>query len=121
MTYRFRPPSPQPSRRLCRPRRGEGADRVRRTAIDSQHQSQFLNLPSALLLPPIVVCLSLIALAGVSTPASAQPTPLPVVTTTTDLRSLAEAVGGARVAVTSLVPPGLDPEEYQPRPQDLAR
>jgi zinc/manganese transport system substrate-binding protein/zinc transport system substrate-binding protein len=46
---------------------------------------------------------------------------LAVVTTTSDLRSLAEAVGGARVAATSLVPPGFDPEEYQPRPQDLAR
>jgi ABC-type Zn uptake system ZnuABC Zn-binding protein ZnuA len=46
---------------------------------------------------------------------------LAIVTTTSDLRSLAEAVGGARVAATSLVPPGFDPEEYQPRPQDLAR
>ena len=46
---------------------------------------------------------------------------LAVVTTTSDLRSLTEAVGGDRVAVTSLVPPNLDPEEYQPRPQDLAR
>lgn len=46
---------------------------------------------------------------------------LAIVTTTTDLRSLAEFVGGDRVAVTSLVPPNLDPEEYQPKPQDLAR
>ena len=46
---------------------------------------------------------------------------LQIVTTTTDMRSLIEAVGGDRVAVTSLVPPDLDPEEYQPRPQDLAR
>jgi ABC-type Zn uptake system ZnuABC Zn-binding protein ZnuA len=46
---------------------------------------------------------------------------LSIVTTTNDLRSLAEAVGGERVAVMALVPPGLDPEEYQPRPQDLAR
>src|SRR5690348_12862003 len=46
---------------------------------------------------------------------------LPVVATTTDLQSLTEAVGGDRVAVVSLVPPNLDPEEYQPRPQDLTR
>ena len=46
---------------------------------------------------------------------------LSLVTTTGDLRSLAEAVGGERVAVTALVPSGFDPEEYQPRPQDLAR
>jgi len=46
---------------------------------------------------------------------------LSVVTTTGDLRSLTEAVGGARVEVTALVPPGFDPEEYQSRPQDLVR
>ncbi len=46
---------------------------------------------------------------------------LPIVTTTSDLRSLAEAVGGDRVTVTSLVPPSFDAEEYQPKPQDVAR
>ena len=46
---------------------------------------------------------------------------IPVVTTTTDLRSLTEAVGGERVAVVSLVPPNMDAEEYQPKPQDVLR
>jgi len=46
---------------------------------------------------------------------------LPVVTTTTDLRSLTEAVGGDRVAVVSLVPPNMDAEDYQPKPQDVLR
>ena len=46
---------------------------------------------------------------------------LAVVTTTTDLRALVEVVGGERVSVTSLVPPGFDAEEYQPKPQDAAR
>jgi ABC-type Zn uptake system ZnuABC Zn-binding protein ZnuA len=46
---------------------------------------------------------------------------LAVVATTGDMRSLAEAVGGDRVAITSLVPSGFDPEEYQPKAQDLAR
>ncbi len=46
---------------------------------------------------------------------------LAIVTTTTDLRSLVEAVGGDRVSVVSLVPPQLDPEDYQPKPQDVAR
>jgi ABC-type Zn uptake system ZnuABC Zn-binding protein ZnuA len=46
---------------------------------------------------------------------------LSIVTTTSDLRSLTEAVGGARVDVTALVPPGFDPEDYQSRPQDLVR
>jgi ABC-type Zn uptake system ZnuABC Zn-binding protein ZnuA len=61
-----------------------------------------------------------LALTAAFAPANAQER-LAIVTTTSDLRSLAEAVGGDRVAVTSLVPPGFDPEEYQPRPQDLAR
>ncbi|MGB6915149.1 MAG: metal ABC transporter substrate-binding protein, partial [Pseudolabrys sp.] len=42
-------------------------------------------------------------------------------TTTTDLRSLAEAVGGDRIVAVSLVPPGMDAEEYQPKPQDVLR
>ena len=46
---------------------------------------------------------------------------LRLVATTPDLASLAEVVGGERVAVSSIVPPGLDPEEYQPRPRDLER
>ena len=46
---------------------------------------------------------------------------LPVVTTTADLKSLVEAVGGDRVSVVSLVPVGSDAEEYAPRPRDLDR
>ena len=57
---------------------------------------------------------------GLSASACAQQ-PLRVVTTTTDLRSLTEAVGGDRVSVTSLVPPELDPEAFQPKPQHVAR
>jgi len=44
-----------------------------------------------------------------------------VVTTTTDLRSLTEAVGGERITAVSLVPPTMDAEEYQPKPQDVLR
>jgi len=47
--------------------------------------------------------------------------PFRVVATTSDLRSLVEAVGGDRIAATAIVPPSQDPEEYQPRPQDLQR
>jgi ABC-type Zn uptake system ZnuABC Zn-binding protein ZnuA len=46
---------------------------------------------------------------------------LRLVATTPDLASLAEAVGGERLAVSSIVPAGLDAEEYQPRPRDLER
>ena len=44
-----------------------------------------------------------------------------VVTTTTDLRSLVEAVGGDCVEAISLVPGATNAEDYQPRPQDLVR
>ncbi len=42
-------------------------------------------------------------------------------TTTTDLRSLTEAVGGDASRRSSLVPPNMDAEEYQPKPQDVLR
>jgi ABC-type Zn uptake system ZnuABC Zn-binding protein ZnuA len=47
--------------------------------------------------------------------------PVRLVATTATLASLAEAVGGERVAITTLVAPNLDVEEYQPRPRDLER
>ena len=66
-----------------------------------------------------------LAIAVVFTPlfgsASLADDKLRIVTTTTDLASLTEAVGGERVAVTSLVPASFDPEEYQPKPHDIAR
>jgi ABC-type Zn uptake system ZnuABC Zn-binding protein ZnuA len=46
---------------------------------------------------------------------------IPVVATTTVLRSLVEAVGGDRVTAISLVPPNADGEEYQAKPQDVLR
>ncbi len=45
--------------------------------------------------------------------------PLRVVTTTTDLASLASAVGGDKVEVAALVPPGFNADFYSPRPSDL--
>jgi ABC-type Zn uptake system ZnuABC Zn-binding protein ZnuA len=62
----------------------------------------------------------LVALLALAPAAFAQDR-IQVVTTTTDLRSLAEAIGGDRVVVVSLVPPNLDAEEYQPKPQDVLR
>jgi ABC-type Zn uptake system ZnuABC Zn-binding protein ZnuA len=44
-----------------------------------------------------------------------------VVATTSDLRSLVEAVGGDRVAAVNLAPPTIDVETYQPKPQDVLR
>jgi zinc/manganese transport system substrate-binding protein len=44
---------------------------------------------------------------------------LHVVTTTTDLQSLAQTVGGDKVEVESLVPGGFNADLYTPRPSDL--
>jgi ABC-type Zn uptake system ZnuABC Zn-binding protein ZnuA len=43
-----------------------------------------------------------------------------VVTTTPDLKSIAERVAGGAARVESLVPPGTDPEAFEPRPSHLA-
>jgi len=44
-----------------------------------------------------------------------------VVTTTTDLKSFVEYVGGNKVQVISMVSPGAEAEDYTPKPQDLDR
>src|SRR5258708_2309453 len=44
---------------------------------------------------------------------------LRVVVTTSDLRSLAKAVGGEMIIVSSLVSPGERAEDYQPKLQDV--
>jgi ABC-type Zn uptake system ZnuABC Zn-binding protein ZnuA len=62
----------------------------------------------------------IVALLALASPGFAQDRVL-VVTTTTDLRSLTEVVGGDRVVAVSLVPPTMDAEEYQPKPQDVLR
>ena len=64
---------------------------------------------------------ALVAASLAFAPAAVAQDRIPVVTTTTDLRSLTEAVGGERVAVVSLVPPNMDAEDYQPKPQDVLR
>jgi ABC-type Zn uptake system ZnuABC Zn-binding protein ZnuA len=44
-----------------------------------------------------------------------------VVATTTDLAALVREVGGNLVAVESIVPAGVDPEAFEPRPGDLSK
>jgi ABC-type Zn uptake system ZnuABC Zn-binding protein ZnuA len=65
----------------------------------------------------LVLSLSLILAAG----EAAGSERFRIVATTMDLRSLAEAVGGDLVSAASLVPAGADPEDYQPKPQDVQR
>lgn len=47
--------------------------------------------------------------------------PLPVVTTSTDLKALVEVVGGERVRVESLAPPLQDPHAVEVKPGQLAK
>jgi len=47
--------------------------------------------------------------------------PLPIVTTSTDLKALVEVVGGERVRVESLAPPLQDPHAVEVKPGQLAK
>jgi manganese/iron transport system substrate-binding protein len=53
--------------------------------------------------------------------ASARDKPLRIVATTADLASLAQSVAGDFAQVDVLIPPGADPEAFEPRPSDLAK
>jgi ABC-type Zn uptake system ZnuABC Zn-binding protein ZnuA len=45
--------------------------------------------------------------------------PVQAVTSTSVLADIVSAVGGERVGVTSLLPPGADPHTFEPRPSDV--
>jgi len=66
----------------------------------------------------LLLCL-LAAILVWSAPASAKG--MRIVATTSDLRSLVEAVAGELATVESIVPPGVDPEAFEPRPSDLMK
>src|SRR3954470_874864 len=108
MIEKLVPPHPNPF--------PEGERESHRVCLDLHKGPRFPHL--------LVACALLIALDVGPGLAAAQPVAterLAVGTPTRDMRSLLADRGGAHVNVTSLVPPGLDAEEYQPRPQDLAR
>jgi ABC-type Zn uptake system ZnuABC Zn-binding protein ZnuA len=65
-----------------------------------------------------VLGLALAAAFWAAAPASAA---VRVVAATADLAALAAAVGGDRVEVETIVPPGSDPEAFEPRPGDLEK
>jgi ABC-type Zn uptake system ZnuABC Zn-binding protein ZnuA len=44
-----------------------------------------------------------------------------VVTTTTVFADIVRAVGGTRADVSSIIPPGVGPEDYEPKPDDARR
>src|SRR4051812_39746461 len=49
------------------------------------------------------------------------PDGLKVVTTTTVFADIVQNVGGSRVAASSIVPPGVGPEDYEPKPDDAKK
>jgi ABC-type Zn uptake system ZnuABC Zn-binding protein ZnuA len=49
------------------------------------------------------------------------PNALKVVTTTTVFADIVQNVGGSRVAATSIIPPGVGPEDYEPKPDDAKK
>jgi ABC-type Zn uptake system ZnuABC Zn-binding protein ZnuA len=57
----------------------------------------------------------------VSLPAAPAWAAVNVVATTTDLAALVSEVGGNLVTVESIVPAGVDPEAFEPRPGDLGK
>src|ERR1700674_1715891 len=64
----------------------------------------------------VLGCLALAAAVSAAAPAAAA---VRVVATTADLTALAAAVGENLVEVETVVPPGSDPEAFEPRPGDL--
>ena len=59
---------------------------------------------------------------GSPSPVGSGPTPGPgairVVTTTTVFADIVRSVGGSRADVHSIIPPGVGPEDYEPKPDD---
>jgi ABC-type Zn uptake system ZnuABC Zn-binding protein ZnuA len=59
--------------------------------------------------------------AGGSPAPPAAPGALKVVTTTTVFADIVRNVGGSQISVTSIIPPGVGPEDYEPKPDDAKR
>jgi ABC-type Zn uptake system ZnuABC Zn-binding protein ZnuA len=57
---------------------------------------------------------------GSATP-SAAPDAIRVVTTTTVFADIVQSVGGTRANVQSIIPPGVGPEDYEPKPDDAKK
>jgi zinc/manganese transport system substrate-binding protein/manganese/iron transport system substrate-binding protein len=53
-----------------------------------------------------------------STGATADPGGAKVVTTTTVFADIVSNIGGGRVSVSSIIPPGVGPEDFEPKPDD---
>src|SRR5438105_773770 len=71
-------------------------------------------------LATILMSVAILAGCGSSTQATPIPgAPITVVATTTQIRSMSEAVAGSLATVRSIIPPGADPHEFEPKPSDV--
>jgi len=61
------------------------------------------------------------AASGGSAVATPAPDALKVVTTTTVFADIVQTIGGSRVATGSIIPPGVGPEDYEPKPDDARK
>jgi ABC-type Zn uptake system ZnuABC Zn-binding protein ZnuA len=59
--------------------------------------------------------------AGASAPPTAAADAVKVVTTTTVFADIVKNVGGSRVVATSIIPAGVGPEDYEPKPDDARK
>lgn len=71
------------------------------------------------LLPMATLLVACGGTAGTNAPSGVQG--VKVVTTTTVLADIVGNVGGNRVAVSSIIPAGVGPEDYEPKPDDARR
>jgi ABC-type Zn uptake system ZnuABC Zn-binding protein ZnuA len=71
----------------------------------------------------VAALVSIVVLAACSAPASSpsDATTLRVVTTTTVFADIVKQIGGEHVTVDSIIPPGVGPEDYEPKPDDARR
>ncbi len=74
--------------------------------------------PVVLVLLAVSACTAPAATAPGSTGPTADPDALRVVTTTSVFADIVRAVAGTRANVHSIIPPGVGPEDYEPKPDD---
>jgi len=68
----------------------------------------------------LIICLTIwLCLLGFAAPTAWSDQTIKAVTTTSDLKSLVQVVGGERVEVTSITLPAQDPHTFEPRPKNL--
>ena len=85
-----------------------------------RHIVRFSRISS---LRAVLVVVLAVAIAGCGTGGGSTPGAdgLKVVTTTTVFADIVQNVGGSRVSASSIIPPGVGPEDYEPKPDDAKK